>query len=150
MGAKPSPLDIADEMHEVLGPSKAALEDAVKLQYNMVDLFNMGEVGSASTFRSLFRWRDARDVVIRTSMYLKVIKLLTSHKDLLSKNIVIERPLTWGTYNAAIRATMASFKEVRLKKVPSLEHASGSYLQIGSGNIGKVRVLMEKDYAMDK
>ena len=85
MGAKPSPLEIADEMHETLGPSKAALEDAVKLQYNMVDLFNMGEVATASTFRSLFRWRDGRDAVIRTSMYLKVIKLLTSHKELLSK-----------------------------------------------------------------
>ena len=50
MGAKPSPLEIADEMHETLGPSKAALEDAVKLQYNMVDLFNMGEVAGAPHF----------------------------------------------------------------------------------------------------
>ena len=31
-----------------------------------------------------------------------------------------------------------------------MEYASGSYLPIGSGNIGKVRVLMDKDYAMDK
>ena len=79
MGSKPSPLEIADEMNETLGPSKAALEDAVKLQYNMVDLFNMGEVQMPPSLRSLFRWKDARDVVIRTSLYLKVIKLLTSH-----------------------------------------------------------------------
>ena len=45
---------------------------------------------------------------------------------------------------------MASLKEGRERKVPVLEYASGHHTAIGPGNIGKVRVLMDKDYAMDK
>ena len=69
MNAKPSLLEISDEMHETLGPSKAALEDAVKLQYNMVDLFNMGEVTMLISLRTLFKWKDTRDAATRASMY---------------------------------------------------------------------------------
>ena len=150
MGAKPSPLQIADEMNETLGPSKAALEDAVKLQYNMVDLFNMGEVQMPPSLRTLFRWKDARDAATRVSLYTKLITVLTSHKELLNNRIDIGRPVTWGIYNAAIRAAMASLKEGRERKVMALEYASGQHIPIGPGNIGFVRVLMDKDYAMDK
>ena len=71
MGAKPSPLEIAAELNEDIGPSPVALEDAVKLQYNMVDLFNMGEVQMPPSLHTLFRWKDGRDAATLTRIYLK-------------------------------------------------------------------------------
>lgn len=135
MGAIPSPLDIAAELENNLGPSKTAMEEFIKLQYNLVDLFNLGEVQMSTTMDSLFKWKDKRDEDTREKMRAKILALMVRHYEVLSKKIDIGRPLTWGIYNSAVISSMASFKEDRKKMIPS-------NVPIGSGNIGFVRVLM--------
>ena len=145
MGEIPSRLEIADELGKNMGLSEEALNDALKLQYNLVDLFTLGEVQMNSNMDSLFKWKDKRDEAARSKMPNQVFNLLKRYYEVLRTKIDIGQELTWGIYNAAIRAVMASFKTGRKRML--LEAPSN--LVIGSGNIGFVRVLMNKDYPMD-
>jgi hypothetical protein len=134
-------------MLKTLGPSPEAFQDVLKLQFNLVDLFNLGEVQMNNNMFSLFKWKDTRDAFTREQMEAKILTLLKRHFDVLSKRSDLSEDLNWGLYNAAIRKSMASFKENRKRLVLAAVSPSDA---IGPGNIGYVRVLMCKDYTMDK
>ena len=111
--------------------------DAMKLQYNLVDLFNLGEVQMNNAMDGLFKWKGPRAEADLSDMAEKLGALLGNHFVVLRAKVEsdIGRPLKWGIYNAAIRSLMASFKEKRQKS--TLNPAT-----INHNNIGFVRVLM--------
>ena len=89
----------------------------MKLQYNLIDLFTLGEVQMTNFMDGLYKWRDPRAEADLASMAEKLGALLDKHFEILCAKVEsdIGCPLTWGMYNAAIRALMASFKEKRQK-----------------------------------
>jgi hypothetical protein len=117
MGEIPSRLEVADELSKNMGLSEEALDDALKLQYNLVDLFTLGDVQMNTTMDSLFKWKDKRDEAARSKMPNQVYNLLKRYYEVLSTKIDIGQDLTWGIYNSAIRAVMASFKTDRKRMV---------------------------------
>jgi hypothetical protein len=68
---------------------------------------------------SLFKWKDTRDAFTREQMEAKILTLLKRHYDVLSNRSDLSKHLNWGLYNAAIRKSMASFKEDRKRMVPA-------------------------------
>jgi len=137
MGAVPSLVDIGAELNNNDDLSNEAYLDAMKLQYNLVDLFNLGEVQMNNTMDGLFKWKDPRTEVDLSDMAEKLGALLGNHFVVLRAKVEsdIGRPLKWGMYNAAIRSLMASFKEKRKKSILNP-------VTINHSNIGFVRVLM--------
>ena len=109
----------------------------MKLQYNLVDLFTIGEVQMTNHMDGLYKWRDPRAEADLANMAEKLGALLDNHFEILRAKVESDlgRPLKWGMYNAAIRSLMASFKEKRQKS--TLNPAT-----INHNNIGFVRVLM--------
>jgi hypothetical protein len=138
MGAVPSLVDIGTELSKNDTLSDEAYLDAMKLQYNLIDLFTIGEVQMTNFMNGLFRWKDPRAESDLSDMAEKLGALLGTHFEILRAKVEsdIGCPLTWGMYNAAIRALMASFKEKRQK--PTIMNPA----PINHTNIGFVRVLM--------
>ena len=95
--------------------SSEAVSDAIHIQYNLIDLFNMGEVQMNNKMDSLFEWTDLRSPEERERMASKIPEILTCFFNLVQpvSVAVFGRELTWGIFNAATRGAMVKLKEGR-------------------------------------